>query len=60
MNMFMMVLVFALGVALAKQVIRVLKNMSSSLLYAFKAIWAVLILVFFCSLSYMIYAAVLA
>ena len=60
MTLLLMILMFALGVALAKQVISVLKNMSSSLLYAFKAIMSVLMLVFFCGLSYMIYAAVVA
>ena len=49
MNLLMMILMFALGVALAKQVISVLKNMSSSLLYAFKAIMSVLLFAFFCS-----------
>ncbi len=60
MTLLLMILTFALGVALAKHVIRVLKNMSGSLLYTFKAVMSVLMLVFFCGLSYMIYAAAVA
>jgi hypothetical protein len=60
MNLLLMIMVFALGVALAKQAISLIKILSGPLLYAFKAVMSVLLVLFYCGLSYMIYAAVVA